>query len=88
MSDNAKLAIIFFVVITFASLFGIMLDYEQYEKEIVIVKSQGITCECPRYSAEAFKKNPQKFLAESDTTFFSRKEYAKVADNYIVKIPK
>jgi hypothetical protein len=88
MSDNAKLAIIFSVVVVFVSLFGIMLDYEQYEKEIIRIESKGITCECPRYASAAFIRNPQKFLAESDTTFFSRKEYAKVADNYIVKIPK
>lgn len=88
MSDNAKLAVLFFAFLAVVSIFGIMLDYDQYEKEIITVKSNGITCECPRYAADAFIRNPEKFLAASDTTFFSKKEYAKVSANYIVKIPK
>ena len=88
MSDNAKLAVLFFSFLAVVSIFGVMLDYEQYEKEIIKVQSKGITCECPRYAAEAFKRNPEKFLKESDTTFHSRRDYCKVSENYIVKIPK
>lgn len=88
MSDNTKLAIIFFTFFAVVSIFGVIIDYDQYEREIIKVESRGITCECPRYAASGFIRNPEKFLEQSDTTFFSKKEYAKVSVNYIVKIPK